>query len=613
MYYNSAVCHEKSCISIATKAMRIEKKKFPKRKKQLPTSIKSDQTKSIRICLAQINSKVGDFKGNLKKIRDSLKASKKYQSDIVLFPELALTGYPPEDLLLKKDFIAENLKTLKKLAPNTENIISVIGYCEYNRGKLFNSAAIFSNGKLRSSYRKTCLPNYGVFDEKRYFQEGNLPLRFEFNGIRCGITICEDIWDPNGPGKYLTTRGEVDILLNLSSSPFYSDKRKIREKLIQKRAQQYKTTIAYVNLIGGQDELVFDGASLIVDNKGKTIVRGKSFEEDLIFFDLNINSSKRSHELTSSKKNIKKLKLSLPKRTQKKALPPTKEPAVLDETAEIYKALTLGAQDYFRKNGFEKAVLGLSGGIDSALTAAIAADALGSENVIGILMPSPYSSKGSVSDSLNLAKNLNIKTHTIAIDPAMKALQDMLKPYFNKTSPGVAEENLQARIRGNIVMAFSNKFGWLALTTGNKSETSVGYCTLYGDMAGGFALIKDVSKTWVYKLSKFYNKQKKKDIIPKAIIEKAPSAELRPNQKDTDSLPGYDLLDAMLLHYVEKDCGLKDLIGLGFPKKEAERVIKLVNLSEYKRRQGPPGIKITSKSFGKDRRLPITNGFIEEK
>jgi len=575
--------------------------------------VKSDKRKPIRICLAQINAKVGDFKGNLKKIRDSLKASRKYQSDIVLFPELALTGYPPEDLLLKKDFIDESSKTLKKIAPNTENVISIVGYPESDKGKLFNSAAIFANGKLRSSYRKTCLPNYGVFDEKRYFQEGNLPIRFEFNGIIFGVTICEDIWDPNGPGKYLASQGKVDILLNLSSSPFYSDKRKIREELIQKRAKQYKTTIAYVNLVGGQDELIFDGASLVINEKGKTILRGKSFDEDLIFFDFEVPPQKQPKKALSSKSNIKNVKLSLPKKSPKTSLPPAKRLAVLEETEEVYKALTLGAQDYFRKNGFKKAVLGLSGGIDSALTAAIAVDALGSENVIGILMPSPYSSKGSVKDSLTLAKNLDIKTHTIEIAPAMKALQDMLKPVFKKTSPGIAEENLQARIRGNVVMAFSNKFGWLALTTGNKSETSVGYCTLYGDMAGGFALIKDVSKTWVYKLSNYYNKLKNRDVIPKAIIKKAPSAELRPNQKDTDSLPDYDLLDAMLLNYVEKDCGLKDLIALGFPKKEAQRVIKLVNLSEYKRRQGPPGIKITSKSFGKDRRLPITNGFIEGK
>jgi NAD+ synthase (glutamine-hydrolysing) len=576
--------------------------------------VKPDKKKPIRICLAQINAKVGDFKGNLKKIRDFLKASRKHQADIVIFPELALTGYPPEDLLLKEDFIAEGSKTLKKIAQNTDNIISVIGYPEYNKGKLFNSAAIFANGKLRSSYRKNCLPNYGVFDEKRYFQEGDLPLRFELNGIIFGVTICEDIWESDGPGKYLASTGEVDVLLNLSSSPFYSDKRKIREKLIQKRAKQYKTTIAYVNLVGGQDELIFDGASLVIDEKGKTILRGKSFEEDLIFFDFEIPPQKQPQKkLLSSKNIIKSLKLSLPRKSQKNSLPPAKELAVLEETSEIYKALTLGTQDYFRKNGFKKAVLGLSGGIDSALTAAIAVDALGSENVIGILMPSPYSSKGSVKDSLALAKNLDIKTHTIEIAPAMKAFQDMLRPFFKKTSPGVAEENLQARIRGNIVMAFSNKFGWLALTTGNKSETSVGYCTLYGDMAGGFALIKDVSKTRVYELANYYNKLKNRDIIPKATIKKAPSAELRPNQKDTDSLPNYDLLDAMLLNYVEKDCGLKDLMALGFPKKEAQQIIKLVNLNEYKRRQGPPGIKITSKSFGKDRRLPITNGFIEGK
>jgi NAD+ synthase (glutamine-hydrolysing) len=574
---------------------------------------KANTSKTIRIALAQINACVGDFKGNAKKIIRFLKSSQKLNADVILFPELALTGYPPEDLLLKKDFIDENLATLKKLESHTKNIIAAIGYAEFDKGKLYNSAAIFADGKLRTKYRKTCLPNYGVFDEKRYFHEGDSTLKFEFRGVSFGVTICEDIWEENGPGEKLSSLGGVDVLLNLSSSPFYSDKRKIREKLIQKRAQQYKAAIAYVNLIGGQDELVFDGTSLIVNEKGKNLARGKSFQEDLVLFDLEIKSPKFLKKTSTLKKNFKHLKLALPQKTSKTSLLKLTNQNALEEGEEIYRALILGTQDYFQKNGFQKAVLGLSGGIDSALTAAIAVEALGSENVVGILMPSPYSSKGSVNDSLKLAKNLCITTHTIPIAPAMKAFQSMLEPAFKKTQPGIAEENLQARIRGNIVMAFSNKFGWLALTTGNKSETSVGYCTLYGDMAGGFAPIKDVSKNWVYKLSEFFNKLKNNDIIPKKIIKKAPSAELRPNQKDTDSLPDYDLLDSMLFHYIEKDCGLKDLISLGFPKKDAQRIVELVNLSEYKRRQGPPGIKITSKSFGKDRRLPITNAFFEGK
>jgi len=571
----------------------------------------SESISELRIAIAQINTVVGDFKGNADKIRQSFKQAKKIQANIVLFPELSLTGYPPEDLLLKESFIRKNYDTLQSLAPHTQGLTAIIGYVESDKNALYNSAALLANGKILASYRKMLLPNYGVFDEKRYFSEGQTLIRFTQKGVTLGITICEDIWQAEGPGKVLCQEGAVDILVNISSSPYHKGKGEARENMIKQRAKQYSAYIAYANLVGAQDELVYDGHSLIVDSKGNLIAQGQPFEEEMIFADLSVlpKISKLSSQKTSSAK-IKTYRIGQLAETKKPKPPlPARRVRKLTEEEEIYSALVLGTRDYITKNGFHQAVIGLSGGIDSALTAAIAKDAIGSLNVIGVLMPSPYSSKGSVDDSLELAASLNIRTLTLPIAPAMRGYDEILSEAFKGTPRGIAEENLQARIRGNLLMALSNKNGWLVLTTGNKSEFSVGYCTLYGDMAGGFAVLKDVPKTWVYDLAQWLNRHQGKQVIPENIIVKEPSAELRPNQKDTDSLPPYSLLDAVLSRYIEEDQGLEQLQGLGLTKSEIKRIVAQVDANEYKRRQGPPGVKITPKSFGKDRRLPITNHF----
>jgi NAD+ synthase (glutamine-hydrolysing) len=574
----------------------------------MPASKKSTKSMSkkpetvLRIALAQMNSRVGDFNFNTNKIKDHLKQARKKGADVILFPELAITGYPPEDLLLKESFLKQSHKALEKIAPHTRGLTAIVGFAEKHGNAIYNSAALLFDGKHIGTCRKMLLPNYGVFDEKRYFQEGNTPVRFALKGATLGITICEDIWEDSGPGKMLCSKGGADLLLNISSSPFHKGKGKARRKIIQQRARSYRSHIAYVNLIGGQDELVFDGQSLIVTPDGKIVTQGNSFVEELIFSDIAIIPKPKKKPST----NIKTYRAPAGLSKQKKypALP-SHICHNKTEVEEIFSALVLGTRDYIFKNGFSKVVLGLSGGIDSALTAVIAAKALGPENVVGVLMPSPYSSEGSVQDSIDLAKNLNIATLTLPIEKAMKAYDHILAKPFKGMDSGLAEENLQARIRGNLLMALSNKMGWMVLATGNKSEFSVGYCTLYGDMAGGFAVIKDVPKVWVYKISRWLND--KKEIIPESIITKEPSAELRPNQRDTDSLPAYDLLDPVLLKYIEEDKSVEEIKISGLSKTDIKRVAKLVDASEYKRRQGPPGVKITPKAFGKDRRLPITH------
>ena len=555
----------------------------------------------LRLALAQVNSLVGGFKANAERVKSTCAQARKLGADVVLFPELMLTGYPPEDLLFKKSFIKDCRETLKTLAPFTRGLTAVIGFAEQKGKHLYNSAALMCDGKHIATYRKMLLPNYGVFDEKRYFNAGEEPVRFSLKGAQIGLTICEDIWQESGPGKTLCQKGGVDLLLNISSSPYH--KGKARREMIIKRAKYYKCPIAYVNLVGGQDELVFDGQSLIVDAKGKIIAQGNSFEEEIIFANI-ILPAKVNKPKASGIKSYK-APASLSKVKKVAPLPPC---AYMEksEEEEVYSALVLGTRDYIKKNGFSKVVLGLSGGIDSSLTAAIAVDALGPDQVVGVLMPSPHSSKGSVDDALALAKNLKIKTFTFHILAAMKAYEYILKEKFWSTEPGLAEENLQARIRGNLLMALSNKFGWMVLTTGNKSETSMGYCTLYGDMAGGFAVIKDVPKILVYKLARWLNREQ--EIIPQNVLTKEPSAELRPGQRDTDSLPPYDLLDPVLLRYIEEDCSIEEIKVSGLSKSEIQRIARLVDLNEYKRRQGPPGVKITPKAFGKDRRLPITTG-----
>ena len=557
----------------------------------------------LRIALAQMNSMVGDFDYNTNKIKSYLKQARKMGADVILFPELAITGYPPEDLLLKESFLKNSHKAMEKIIPHIRGLTAIVGFAEKHGNAIYNSAALLCDGKHMGTCRKMLLPNYGVFDEKRYFQEGDTPVRFALKGATLGITICEDIWEESGPGKTLCSKGGVDLLLNISSSPFHKGKDKARRKMIQQRARSYRSHIAYVNLVGGQDELVFDGQSLMVTPDGKIVTQGNSFAEELIFSDIAITPKPKKKPAI----NIKTYRAPAELSKQKKypALP-SHIYRKKTELEKIFSALVLGTRDYISKNGFSKVVLGLSGGIDSALTAAIAAQALGPENVVGVLMPSPYSSEGSVQDSLDLAKNINIETLTLPIEKAMKAYDHILAKPFKGTDSGLAEENLQARIRGNLLMALSNKMGWMVLATGNKSEFSVGYCTLYGDMAGGFAVIKDVPKVWVYKISRWLNDEK--EIIPESIITKEPSAELRPDQRDTDSLPAYDLLDPVLLKYIEEDKSVEEIKIPGLSKADIKRVAKLVDASEYKRRQGPPGVKITPKAFGKDRRLPITTG-----
>ena len=566
--------------------------------KKSPASVSSKGI-SLRLALAQVNGLVGGFKANAEKVKLVCTKARKMGVDVVLFPELMVTGYPPEDLLLKKSFIEDCQKTLKKIAPTTRGLTAVVGFAEQQGKHLYNSAALMCDGKHVATARKMLLPNYGVFDEKRYFTEGDESLRFSLKGVQIGLTICEDIWEESGPGKTLSKH--IDLLLNISSSPYHKGKARARRQMISKRAKTYKCPIAYVNLVGGQDELVFDGHSLVVEANGKILAQGNSFEEETIYTDIAL--SPKSSSTKSSRISSVKAPASLAKFKKFVQLPACVYREKSEEE-EIYSALVLGTRDYIRKNGFSKVVLGLSGGIDSSLTAAVAVDALGPQNLVGVLMPSSHSSKGSIEDSLELAKNLNIKTLTFPIVSAMKAYEYILEETFKGTESGLAEENLQARIRGNLLMALSNKFGGMVLTTGNKSEISMGYCTLYGDMAGGFAVIKDVPKVLVYELCHWLNRDK--EIIPKNIITKEPSAELRPDQLDTDSLPPYDLLDPVLLRYIEQDASIEEIKVKGLSKAEIQRIARLVDLNEYKRRQGPPGVKITPKSFGKDRRLPIT-------
>ena len=570
------------------------------------------QTVKIRVALAQTNSTVGDFAQNVETIRSMIQKAKTEYADLVLFPELALTGYPPEDLLLKREFIDENIHSLKSLVASAKGIVAVVGYVDRDSTGIYNAAALLAQGRMMASYRKAELPNYGVFDEKRYFQAGGTPLWFVLNGLTFCVSICEDIWVDNSP--VLQSGKVADVLVNISSSPYYKGKRSKRELLVKKRAKECGVFVAYANLVGGQDELVFDGGGLMVSPAGKTLARGKAFEEDLIVVDLETIPKQKNEFLKKSFSPGKVV--CLPPTNRQSKTPLTKRKVIrLNATEEIFEALKLGTVDYIRKNGFKKTLIGLSGGIDSALTAVVATEALGPGNVIGVLMPSPYSSRHSVKDALGLAKNLGIQTFVLPIESAMRAYSEILAKNAipqrkqGKFIKGLTGENIQARIRGNLLMALSNEYGWLVLATGNKSEISVGYCTLYGDMAGGFAVIKDVPKTWVYKLSRFFNEKAGKEIIPKTVIDKPPSAELRPCQKDTDSLPEYDLLDCVLNEYVENDKSAKEMQRKGFSDEIVSRTTHLVDVNEYKRRQAPPGVKITPKSFGKDRRLPITSRF----
>ena len=587
--------------------------------------------RSLRIAMAQINPTVGDIVGNTRLIQTWIKEARQAKADLVAFPELAITGYPPEDLLFKPRFIEDTHRALKAVAAEARGLVVVVGYVGQGatavsasdassfplsgRHELYNEAAVLSDRRILATYRKRHLPNYGVFDESRYFHPGSrLPL-LVLNGATIGVNICEDIWFSDGPTRAQAAAG-AEVIVNINASPFHVGKGRMREQVLATRARENRVIVTYTNTVGGQDELVFDGCSMIVDQAGEIVGRGKAFDQDLIVADLDVAAVGRARLAQGRKKPlpprvaalIDRVDVRLPARKSQSVVVPDLEPP-LGRLDEAYRALVLGVQDYVRKNGFKRVVIGLSGGVDSAITAVIAVDALGAENVLGVFMPSPYTSRASREDVADLASRLHIQVDTLSITATFKSYLRALSRSFKGRRPDTTEENLQARIRGNLLMAYSNKFGHLVLTTGNKSEMSVGYATLYGDMAGGFAVIKDVPKTMVYELSYMRNQVGPAPVIPKRVLERAPTAELRPDQKDEDSLPPYAILDPILKAYVEEDRALEDIAAMGFDRETVARVIALVDRSEYKRRQAPLGIKITHRAFGKDRRMPITNGY----
>ena len=535
--------------------------------------------------------------------------------DLVVFPELATTGYPPEDLLLKPQFIQDNLNALDRVAQKCHGITAVVGFVD-RKEDLYNAAAVIHCGEVRLVYHKQALPNYGVFDENRYFQAGRQTPVFTLNGVVIGVNICEDIWSPDGPTRAQVQGGGAEIIVNISASPFYVGKGRLREEMLATRAKDNTAIMAYVNMVGGQDELVFDGASLIFNADGTLISRGKAFEEDLLMADLSVEAlartrlrdpARRKEKINKLFPEIVPLILSDKPSVIRREKVASHQMPILPPEQEIYRALTLGLLDYVHKNGFKMGVIGLSGGIDSALTAVIAVDAIGAQNVVGVFMPSRYTSVESHEDTHALAAHLGIRLITLSIESPLNAYLSLLDDPMSGATGGVTEENLQSRIRGNLLMALSNKFGWLVLTTGNKSEMSVGYATLYGDMAGGFAVIKDIWKEWVYRLAMFRNDQGTP--IPERVFHRAPTAELRPNQTDQDTLPPYDVLDPILQAYVEEDKGFEEITAAGFEPATVAQVISMVDLSEYKRRQAPVGVKISPRALGKDWRMPITNRY----
>jgi NAD+ synthase (glutamine-hydrolysing) len=561
----------------------------------------------LRIALAQVNLTVGDIRGNTTKILKWIDKARKQNADLIAFPELAISGYPPEDLLLRRRFLEDCRSAVDKIAKTIKLASVVVGFPSH-AGSAHNSAAVLAGGKVVSVCNKIHLPNYGVFDEKRYFTPGRTALVLLAGDARVGVSICEDIWREDVSIAQVKM-GRAHIILNISSSPYHAGKGNEREELLKRRALANDAYVAYVNLVGGQDELVFDGHSLVIGPDGVTMARGKQFREDLIIADIDVGVVKERVTL-AARRGFKRIAvetadLGMRPSARKKKVKPRVE-KLMPALQEIYTAIVTGTRDYVKKNGFKKVVIGLSGGIDSALVAAVAVDALGKNGVVGVAMPSRYSSKGSLRDATKLARNLGIKLIKAGIEDVFKAYTRSIKGVFKKSAHDIAEENIQARIRGNILMALSNKFGWLVLTTGNKSELAVGYCTLYGDLAGGFAILKDVPKTLVYALARHRN-SKGKPVIPEATISKAPSAELRPDQKDEDTLPPYDTLDPVLTMYVVEDKDIDEIGRAGYPRALVRGIAKMVDGNEYKRRQGPPGIKITPKAFGRDRRMPITN------
>ncbi len=533
----------------------------------------------MRVAVAQIDTTVGDIRGNLGRCRTAVAEAQALGAGITLLPELALTGYPPEDLLLKDHFVDENRDALEELAAACGNAV-LVGFVDRVGDELFNAAALLGNNRVLQIHHKRRLPNYGVFDERRYFTPGAEQGYTELGGVLMAVTVCEDVWVPE-PVSEAAAAGAT-VLLNISASPFHAGKGAEREAMLAERARANGLWVVYCNLVGGQDELVFDGRSCVISPEGRIVARGAAFNEDLLVADVSAGA---------------KLGASAD-------LAP-----VVTGPEEVYRAITLGLRDYVSKNGFTDVVIGLSGGIDSALTATLAADALGPERVHGVIMPSRYSSAGSVDDSRALAEALGIEAREIGIEPAFSGMLASLEVSFAGHAADVTEENLQARVRGALLMALSNKFGWLVLATGNKSELSVGYSTLYGDMVGGFAPLKDVFKTRVYELALWRNASSSEPIIPASIIGKAPSAELRPGQTDQDSLPPYDVLDAILARYVELDLSAEEIVADGYERTLVDEVIRMTDRAEYKRRQGPLGVKTTPKAFGRDRRMPVTNRY----
>ncbi len=570
--------------------------------------------RAVRIGLAQINTTVGDIEGNVASIERNILAARERGCGIVAFPELAVTGYPPEDLVLRRAFCHASAAAVKRLGPATAGMIAVVGFVDWSHGDAYNAAAVFVDGRLADVYHKQRLPNYGVFDEERYFAAGRRVPVYTAGDVTFGVSVCEDIWYPGAPLDVMALAG-AELCVNINASPYHRGKARDRARMLGTRASDNLVAVAYVNAVAGQDELVFDGGSMAFDAEGRLLARGEQFEEAIVLADIDLDAvaQRRLHDPRrrvelrehDTLEGVERIDLGFPLPTAPSGLLLKPIAPELAEPEEVWKALVLATRDYIRKTGFEKAVISLSGGIDSSMVAAIAVDAIGAENVAGVSLPSRYSSEHSKDDAAALAANLGIEYLSVSIEPAHAAMLSMLADPFEGTEPGTAEENLQARQRGNVIMTLSNKFGWIVLTCGNKSEMATGYATLYGDMAGGFAVIKDVPKTLLYDIARWYNQRMGREIIPDHVITKPPSAELRPDQFDQDSLPPYDILDPILEAYVEDDRTIDEIVALGFERSVFERVAALVDRNEYKRRQAAPGVKITARAFGRDRRLPL--------
>jgi NAD+ synthase (glutamine-hydrolysing) len=578
----------------------------------------------LRLALAQLDPTVGDIEGNVRLIAESIERARDAGAQLVVLPELCVSGYPPEDLVLRRDFLAAVREGLDEVAAGVEGIVALVGFPERvvrppeelehfdplidpPPPPAYNSQAVLADGEVRGIYHKCDLPNYGVFDERRYFEPGGEPALIAVDGVLVGLTVCEDIWHPGFPESDEAAAG-ARLVVNSSASPYHRGKGRAREAMIATRSRTNGAAFALCNTVGGQDELVFDGGSVVIGPDGGTLARAAQFEPELLLCDLMVPAAVADPGAGTS------LAVPVLAELQSGATPAGRveerlaEPIPTEE-AEVHRALTVGLRDYMEKNDFEHVVIALSGGIDSALVALIAVDALGADRVSVVVMPSPNSSEETQADARAIAAHLGVEMIEIPIEEPMRAYEDVLEPSFDGAEPGLAEENVQARIRGNLVMALSNKFGWLVLTTGNKSELSVGYATLYGDMAGGFAVIKDVFKLLVYRLVRWRNEQEARELVPSSVLDRPPSAELRPDQLDEDSLPPYEVLDPILEAYVERDEGVEELVAAGFDEETVRDVVRLVDRAEYKRRQAPPGIRISTKAFGRDRRLPITNRF----